>query len=216
MDDGWVPDLIAEFSWDRVQRHQSKLLELLTQSRLKRHPLGFLHSTLMDNSNAALRLHIWKPGMRVIQEPAWLIHTHVFDLQSLVLIGSLKNVIYRWTPDTRSPEFRIYETSYRDRTSFIKATDRVGRIKLESSSEIRTGRQYSVAYGQFHQTEVQEDQFTATIALTKKYPGSSLVVGSLDGDTSHSFARSELTDDSQTQIVDEVARLLNRRYVDDA
>jgi hypothetical protein len=210
MNNDWVSDLIADFSRNTVQRHQSQLLKLLTESKFKRHPLGFLHSTLADRADVALRLHIWKPGMRLVQEPAWSIHTHIFDLQSLVLIGSLKNIIYSWTADNVSPQFRMYETSYRNGASVITATRKLGKLQLESTSDVSTGLQYFVARGQFHQTDVPEGHFTATIALTKKYPGTSLVVGNIDGDSSYYFVRRELTDDIQTRIVGEVARLLNR------
>jgi hypothetical protein len=181
----------------------------LAASKIKRHPLGFLHVTLMDTADTSIRLHIWKPGERLVQEPAWLIHTHTFELTSMVLSGKLKNRVYSWTDDPIAGERRLYQTTYDDNSSSLIATDRVGKIQHESTSEISQGGQYTVPYGYFHQTEVVENQFTATIALTKKYLGNPLVVGSIGGATSHSYIRSELDGGARHQIIDEVTRSIN-------
>jgi hypothetical protein len=66
-----------------------------------------------------------------------------------------------------------------------------------------------VAYGDFHTTEVVDDQLTATIAIAIKMSGKPLVVGSNDGLPSYSYARSEFSTEAQGEI-----RNLSARFFD--
>jgi hypothetical protein len=210
MSDGQMSALLEDFSWERVQVIWPEILSCLATSRLRTHPLGFLHTTLLETKHAALRFHAWRPGMRPVQQPAWLTHTHIFELRSIVLFGRLKNSIFEWSEESHEPEARLYEVSYVDGVSRITATDRLGNVNLKSSSDVHAGVEYSVPYGSFHQTAVSEDLFTATIALTRKRSGSPLVVGTVDGDTFYCYARNELTPELRDEVVAEITESLGK------
>jgi hypothetical protein len=206
MSDEKMSSLFEEFSWERVQIIWPEILSSLASGTLRRHPLGFLHTTLLDTEHAALRFHAWRPGMRLVQQPAWLTHTHTFELRSIVLFGRLQNSIFKWSEVSQQPEARLYEVSYSNGISRITATDRLGKIRLESSLDVCAGVEYSVPHGFFHQTGVPEDLFTATIALTRKRSGNPLVVGTIDGDNFYCYARNELTPELRDEVVSDIAR----------
>jgi hypothetical protein len=209
MPESWAWDLINNFSWEHVRDLKPQILSCLEHCEFRRHPLGFVHIVLMDSPNVALRFHIWIPGIRSVQEPAWLIHTHTFDLRSIVLFGKLENSLYKWEEDISPSENRLYEVTYSDGISCIVATDRIGKIQDLSSLEVSKGRGYTVAYGDFHRTEVLEDQLTATIALATKHSGNPLVVGTIDGAASYSYLRRELTDETRRAILKALATALD-------
>jgi hypothetical protein len=92
----WFDSLVDNFSSETVYRYKREILPYLEKCEFRRHPLGFIHASLIDTDYATLRFHLWKPGMRSVQEPAWLIHTHTFELRSIVLSGKLVNRLYSW------------------------------------------------------------------------------------------------------------------------
>lgn len=54
------------------------------------HPLGFFRIELgSDPVGFRYFLHWWPQGVRCTQEPAWQVHRHVWDLESVVLDGRL-------------------------------------------------------------------------------------------------------------------------------
>lgn len=209
MTDAGINDLIRDFSWESAQASWPRMVAALAQGRLQWHPLGFLHATLVDSVETALRLHIWKPGMRHVQDPAWLIHTHVFDLRSIVLVGRLENRIHKWIPDLDHPVSRLYEISYNGYTSSLVATNRFGVCECESSLDVTRGIEYAVSYGQFHETEIAKTEFTITVALATKRSGAPLVVGAVDAKPSYSYPRRELTGNAKDQLIHEVNRLID-------
>jgi hypothetical protein len=200
----WIDDLLNDFSWDHALHLKEEIVARLGECEFRRHPLGFIHAALIDRDDIAIRFHMWKPGMRAVQEPAWLIHTHTFELNSIVLFGELENSIYKWEPNTSSPDTRLYVATYQNGLSQIIATDQVGVPQLEFSSEIAKGSGYRVTYGDFHQTNVASDQLTATIAVATKFHGSPLIVGSLEGQASYSYAREVLNSEIRQDLIRDV------------
>lgn len=184
MPEAWIETLLSAFSWNQAFLLKSELLETLKKCQFRQHPLGFVHAALNDSEDMALRFHIWKPGFRQVQQPSWLIHTHTFELTSLILFGELSNSVYRWNDNsnTGTGDKQIYEAHYQNGLSQISRTDRTGSIHLEDSIEATKGSQYTVPLRQFHETTVAIDTFAATIAVAKKYGGNPLIVGDITGD----------------------------------
>jgi hypothetical protein len=194
--------MVENFSWQRVREEKDALSALIRTCRLRRHPLGFAHGELMSANNVTARLHIWDSVKRVAQKPSWFVHTHHFDLKSVVLTGGLTNLIYAWIEDGLNLSERIYEINYGDRVSSLEATNRIGRCELVSSEAVAAGQTYAVKYGEFHNTFVPEGDFTATIAIATKRPGTPLVVGAVGGDPSYTFERRDLGSEEQSQIIE--------------
>ncbi|AEU34959.1 hypothetical protein [Granulicella mallensis] len=204
MSDLQIEKIIEDFSWNHLAERWATLSDLICACRLRRHPLGFIHGELMSYKHAAVRLHIWDSIERVMQEPRWFIHTHTFDLKSIVLTGCLTNRLYAWSEAELSPNKRLYKITYAGEVSRLEATDQLGRCEPLSSEDVNTSQTYSVDFGEFHNTFVPEGVFTATIALTIKRPGNPLVVGATNGEPSYSYSRRELNPEDQDRIVKEL------------
>lgn len=198
--------IIEEFSWRHLTERWGTLSDLIRTCRLRRHPLGFVHGELVGDEHVAMRLHIWDAIERATQEPRWFIHTHIFDLKSIVLTGSLTNHLYEWSETELNADKRLYRITYAGDVSRLEATGHLGRCEPISSEEVNTSQMYTVDCGEFHNTFVPEGAFTATIALTSKHPGTPLVVGATNGEPSYSYGRRELNSEGQGRILKEFFR----------
>ena len=58
------------------------------------HPLGFILCKLSEEGERKIRLHIWPNNNDRMQNPAWLIHDHLFHLKSWVIAGKIENTEY--------------------------------------------------------------------------------------------------------------------------
>lgn len=197
-------DLIENFEWNRVKEKWGLLSDLILRCRLKTHPFGFLHAFLVDDPHVALRLHIWDTTERHVQEPNWPIHSHVFDLRSIVLVGRLTNHSYHWSGGRLTATGRLYRTTFVGDTSRLEPTDDFGTCELVSSKEISSTDLYAVPFGDFHSSLVAEGSFAATLAVTVKGPGAPRIFGALEGEKSYSYQRHELTTRVQDRIVGEL------------
>src|SRR4051812_27327942 len=83
---------------------------------LKKHPLGFYSVHLgRFNDTVNLRMHIWDPILPV-QSELLLIHTHIFNFKSLVLVGSIQNITYSLVENDTNTGV-IYRVVYDDEKS---------------------------------------------------------------------------------------------------
>src|SRR6266851_264015 len=58
------------------------------------HPLGFVNLELGALNQGTYRLHIWPQYERHAKTPDWRIHTHVYDLESFVVVGRITDRTY--------------------------------------------------------------------------------------------------------------------------
>ena len=145
------------------------LMNLIEQPNIFKatyHPLGFIHLKLFKKSNVSLRLHLWQRQARKTQIPAWLIHNHIFDLESYVLCGSINNLNYKIVEAENNPSHRIYEVIYDECESQLHVTDKFVNYKLVESQIFEAGDTYKVNRGTFHTSIVEPGKFTCTLVIT--------------------------------------------------
>src|SRR5438132_13498275 len=162
------------------------LLPLLAPTHLEAysatwHPLGFLVVRLGEVPSGQLRLHIWTSNSRPIQLPNWPVHTHIFELQSHILVGTVTNEWYEVKPG--NPGYsRLYEVAYRGTTSMMNATSNYVDCACTLQESFDPGSNYVVDREQYHATEVADGRFAATIVLAANpVDAVPIVVGSREG-----------------------------------
>ncbi|MGF6952443.1 hypothetical protein QF028_004948 [Neobacillus sp. B4I6] len=165
------------------------------------HPLGFIHIPLGKVNKQSIRLHIWSHQERRKQQPFYPIHTHIFELKSHLLYGSLKNRIYEISTENFPLENVIYSVDYNSQVSILKRTEKKINYKQITEGIFQKGDYYSVKKGNFHSSEVNEGQFTATIVLTSDIENSTpLVIGDAIGNAEYWYSRDMCTKEELLKI----------------
>lgn len=141
--------------------------------RLKRdfvplwHPLGFVSCIIYEESKfLTIRVHYWPPGKRRVKNPDWPIHTHCYDLSSLILLGCVQDIQY----GTRTGDsYTVYNVNYYEGGSEIVDT-RSNISLVETVNETRVaGEQYVVNRGIYHQTLVQKNECAVTVVVLSNF-----------------------------------------------
>lgn len=101
------------------------------------HPLGFLLIRLGNlDSSSSLRLHIWLPNQRTTQNPEWLIHNHVFTLDSHILIGQITNNVFYTDFHSQKSTGCLYSVEYESGQSVLRRTSqRLCDFSQDSAAE---------------------------------------------------------------------------------
>lgn len=189
---------LAQFSTEMTWKTAISILsDSLNSDRLlplSRHPLGFLRGDITSNGKLALRLHIWSDLQRYEQHPLWPIHSHSFDLISVVLVGAVRNQIYALNFESNEPSSRIYGASYEGSQSVLAATDTLCLLGTTESQTIHAGGTYSISHGVYHQTIVPIGTFAATLVLTTQVGGVAGVLGDAKGAQEYRYARKPIAD----------------------
>lgn len=152
------------------------------------HPLGFIHIKIGSVENVGdLRLHIWSDRERKTQTPEMPIHNHVFTVNSHILIGKVTNKAYSITNGSK---YRIYHIGYNESRSILTPTNSIVDSELISVSSYNKGDFYQVKVGDFHESQVNENEFSATIVLaTDRIKDSPVTLGTGDANTEYVYHR---------------------------
>ncbi|WP_141715729.1 hypothetical protein [Burkholderia ubonensis] len=117
------------------------------------HPLGFVHAKLSENAAGEIfRLHLWLPGEGHMNEQPEKIHDHRFDIESVVLTGGVRNILYKFDGDLRGAE-RIVRVRYGVGRSEMIESDCIGHATQIAVSDFTSPAKYFVPQGQLHRTE---------------------------------------------------------------
>jgi hypothetical protein len=150
-----------------------------------------LASTIWQADDKIIRLHVWPSQNRHPQIPTWTVHSHNFDLDSHLLSGSLKNSLFDVSEDGAQTHC-LYRVEYDGQESVLLRTDRHVLYERNDSTLQDEGQWYTVAREAFHASDVADDAFTATLALTVgRSARAPLVIGDLGGDSSYRYRREE-------------------------
>lgn len=156
------PELIEAAQWVRAN-----ISSLSNEVQPLWHPLGFVSCIVStDVSGNVFRLHYWPQNERRPKKPDWPIHTHLFDLSSLVLAGSIRDKQYRTIAGT---QFQPFEVEYVGEDSSIRQSGDTVDILAISESELLPHSCYSVASGVFHESYVQMETEAATLVCCKNH-----------------------------------------------
>jgi hypothetical protein len=131
------------------------------RQRWKTHPLGFFHLAEDVGPGTRLRIHVWPRGWAVSGEQVGgEIHNHIFDLRSLVLVGSITNQVFEVAED-QNGEFQLLNIEYSSGTSRVAPSGPAVRLEELSSYVHTTGEVHNVPAGVFHRSSAE-----ATPAIT--------------------------------------------------
>lgn len=169
-----------------------------------RHPLGF-HVVKIEMPKAALRLHLWKPG--VVDQPGYEIHDHIFNLRSCVVIGAIRHRTYDITPDENG-EHVVYAVDYGNGESRIAKTAQRVRLHPAMEAIYQAGDSYSVAAGELHDAELFTSDGGVTLVLTESIGGTARTIGPWDGPLILNASRGAASTDTLRTLGLNGARLL--------
>lgn len=125
--------------------------------RPRLHPNGFIQYDL--DAACTARLHVWPAVPLQAQKTRHPIHDHVFDMQSTILAGRLRNVLYKALPlDDFAAECAQFETyrMYRatritkDDTVLAPADEKLYAVVSTVSEDCEPGDTYSMQQGVLH------------------------------------------------------------------
>lgn len=151
------------------------------------HPLGFVSCIIHKSENGdAVRVHYWPEGDRRTKNPDWPIHTHSYNLRSLILYGSLKDIKYKVSDGHDST---VYEVRYSGDNSEILRTDRSLKIDGKVVSERNAGDTYDVLRGVFHQSQVAINSIAVTLVVISEIANDVPLVLGEGGDSFYPYDR---------------------------
>ena len=131
------------------------------------HPLGFVSCVVDEYPGLYVRrVHYWPPGERRVKNPDWPIHTHSYDLESLVLSGNVRDTQYRVSP---GDQWCVYSVNYYQGGSEIVRTSECVSAIVEVDALRHAGERYQVPRGVFHQSQVAHDQAAVTVVLLSNH-----------------------------------------------
>lgn len=142
------------------------------------HPLGFVSCVIRnDERKYTTRVHLWPKNERRTKNPDWPIHTHAYDLSSLVLNGRIRDIQYR---QKTGSNYVVYSVSYVGQDSSITRTDQHSSIETLVDKFRETGEEYSVLKGSFHQSSVLIDEMAVTLVVLSNFDNTDpLVLGAV-------------------------------------
>lgn len=126
------------------------------------HPLGFIHVKLAQGElKDTFRMHLWSSDHRNAREQSDKIHDHLFDVKSRVVVGSIKNVRYRFNPNANGKR-REVRIDYMPHDSGLRETNVYGDIEETNSDILQAPIEYAISKFELHETLL----FASDLALT--------------------------------------------------
>lgn len=132
-------------------------IRALINAPFKVHPLGFYSCTLLHENNQKIRLHYWDSITNGEQQSSELmIHDHIFNFKSWVMLGALENIEYEISDD--GEKYYLYSTRYENNLSILKITDDSLKITHKNSSIYTHGMSYVMGANVLHKTRSLTDR----------------------------------------------------------
>lgn len=139
-------------------------IRILLNSPFKIHPLGFYSCTLLHEDNQKIRLHYWDSEINKEQQsPQLMIHDHIFNFKSWIMLGALENIEYEISED--GDIFDLYSTRYEGNLSILENTNKNIKIIKNKINVYTQGMSYLMGAQVLHQTRSLTDK-TFTILHT--------------------------------------------------
>lgn len=152
----------------KINETLREITKSINKSTILSHPLGFLSFKVgyLAEFNGAVRIHYWPNSKREYKEPRWQIHTHTFDLESHVLLGTIKNINYK-IDELSGKKFYIYKAFYEKNSTQIKYAGKEVKLSTFKMHDINPGESYSIEKNTFHESVVQESQECLTFVIER-------------------------------------------------
>jgi hypothetical protein len=149
------------------------------------HPLGFFRIELgTDDASRRYMIHCWPRGdLRRTQSPAWLLHCHIWHLESVVLLGSLCDTQYvAAAPSETARSGPLYRAQKLREMSLLSRTDEKIDLAAEVEIQVSTGTFYEVGIERFHETHVPLSEMCVTLVrVGDELRAAAKVLGDADG-----------------------------------
>lgn len=133
----------------------------------KKHPLGFYYIKFFNADNLIeFRLHIWNDfdnnDLNILQ-----IHNHSFEFTSLVLTGSIKNILYSIKSCNKAAGF-LYNVRFKNGKDRIYLNSNNTLLNEIKTDVINKGSFYSIKINEFHKS-VTLDDFSITLIKINRH-----------------------------------------------
>jgi len=135
----------------------------LNEFKITKHPLGFIYIELAKEDSAIYRLHIWAKDVRYTQEPNWPIHNHIYDIESYLIIGKIKQTTYNLVNAKENPSYPLYKIKYTKKGTIKEKLKESTDLEISDIKILNTGESYSFPKESFHRIDVPNDSLTATL-----------------------------------------------------
>lgn len=126
------------------------------------HPLGFLCLELFRDATRSVRLHLW---CRVPEGPE-IVHSHDFDMSSVVVAGSLINSVYELAAG--AGVIPLLDIEYTDAGEVLKPSGAQVGCRCVASQTLYPCQTYRVRAGQFHSVRPRGRLPAATFVSTRR------------------------------------------------
>jgi hypothetical protein len=139
-------------------------------SEARRHPLGFLVVSEPLADGLLLRYHVWPADWTLPKgQEGGETHDHSYELNSLVVLGSLRQYTFRPRFDIRGGH-DVLEVDYTPAGSVLRRTGLRVHLEAETDETFGVGMAYRLASGTVHRVEAV-GRPTATLVLSVPAPG---------------------------------------------
>lgn len=128
------------------------------------HPTGFLVFHLGSLSESwRLRLHVWPTGIRQVLRGHPSIHSHNWELASLVLSGTYSDLLY--SPDASGRLYTVHDAQSDEQGGTDIWPVGTARLTELSKRSVEAGSAHTIPAGQLHQTVVPTRDAVATLVM---------------------------------------------------
>ncbi len=125
---------------------------MVTQDSIKNfkiHPLGFYYLVLLSGEVTS-RLHVYSPSVDFKMDNQW--HTHGFDLNSKIVVGSIQNLIGQFIVDGEK-NLQEFAVEYDAEKSILNATGNWGMISKLVEFTTTAEQTYFIKAGTLHRVK---------------------------------------------------------------
>ncbi|ENU35231.1 MULTISPECIES: hypothetical protein [Acinetobacter] len=189
-----------------------QLFQFILDNRLKitTHPLGFYCCRISTGASSDIRLHFWDKNL--LSQESFTIHTHLFDLESYILYGSLKNTIFEYSKENKGLRCSVYQTSYNGNQSIIKDQETLSFLFIDSETIYNAGDTYSLKSHQAHKSELISPYAISLMTTLKHQAHIAYVFGTseLQDEKYIEYHRRELNQVECYDLITKFRKIINR------
>lgn len=171
---------------------------------IKAYPVGFLRLPFVKNrSEPGYFLHVWRNDIPWTEFES--LHTHIFDMESRVLSGEIKNTLWKVTPDKNGGHMMCKGT-YEKNRMILKEENRVKVDKLREET-IFTDQIYYVRKDDFHSSTAKKGVVTLILKQNVQPEKDPLVVLPINTKTQEGgFDSAQIEQSEAWHIIEESLR----------
>ena len=180
-----------------------------------RHDNGYDKIVLFQDKETfmKMRLHIWYPSLIPnVSRPRQNVHNHRWDFSSVVLLGYVDHITYRFAePTEEGEEFFHYRYYARGSKEHYDLEERAkSKLVCIGTERFEKSMLYSVTNSTLHRVDVPDDRDVATLIITHENVG--WVTNDLLSEKSMGFDQVRLPSPAMTkhEIVEKVTQLRER------